>query len=203
MKIFVSGIGTDVGKSVVSAAIIEATGADYWKPVQTGDKDTDFVSSLVTRPFRLHPAVYTFQKPASPHVAAAFENAVIQPEQLLLPETKNNLVVEGAGGLLVPLNNQFLVIDFIQQLNIPVVLVSRNYLGSINHTLLSIEALQQRNIKLLGVVFNGIPNEATEKAVLQFGNTQKLASIAEEDTIDKSAILKYKKEFENIFNYFL
>ncbi len=202
MKIFVSGIGTDVGKSVVSAAIVEATGADYWKPVQTGDKDTDFVSSLVTRPFRLHPAIYTFQKPASPHVAAALENAVIQPEKILLPETENNLVVEGAGGVLVPLNDKFLVIDFIQQLNIPVVLVSRNYLGSINHTLLSIEALRQRNIKLLGVVFNGTPNEATEKAILQFGNTQKLGSIAEEDTIDKATILKYTPVFKNLFtNY--
>jgi dethiobiotin synthetase len=202
MKIFISGIGTEVGKSVVSAAIVEATGADYWKPVQTGDKDTDFVSSLVTRPFRLHPAIYTFQKPASPHVAAALENTVIQPEKLLLPETENNLVVEGAGGLLVPLNDKFLVIDFIQQSDIPVVLVSRNYLGSINHTLLSIEALRQRNIKLLGVVFNGTPNESSEKAILQFGNTQNLGSIAEESTIDKTTILKYTSVFKNLFANF-
>jgi dethiobiotin synthetase len=201
MKIFVTGIGTDVGKSVVSAILVEALDADYWKPVQTGDKDTDFVSSLVSSVFTLHPAAYTFQKPASPHIAAALEGATIQPEKLQLPATDNHLIVEGAGGLMVPLNNSFLVIDLITQLQLPVILVSKNYLGSVNHTLLSIEALRQRNIPLMGIVFNGEANIEAEQAILNFGNTTMLARVNEEAIIDKATILKYASVFREGFSH--
>jgi dethiobiotin synthetase len=200
MKVFITGIGTDVGKSVISAVLIEALGADYWKPIQTGDKDTDFVSSLVSRNFLLHPSVYTFQKPASPHVAAQLENATIQPEKLVLPQTNNHLIVEGAGGLMVPLNHQFLVIDLIQQLQLPVILVSRHYLGSINHTLLSIEMLQKSNIPLLGVVFNGNENLDTEKAILHFGKTIKLGNIEDEIEMNKQIVKKYAANFSESFS---
>ena len=200
MKVFVSGIGTDVGKSVVSAVLIEALGADYWKPIQTGDKDTDFVTSLVSRNFVLHPSAYTFKKPASPHVAAQLENATIQPEKLMLPETNNHLIVEGAGGLMVPLNHQFLVIDLIQQLQLPIILVSRHYLGSINHTLLSIEMLQKRNIPLLGVVFNGNDNKDSENAILNFGKTIKLGSVEEEMEMNKQTVKKYAAGFSEEFS---
>jgi len=197
VKVFVSGIGTDVGKSVVSAMLIEAFGADYWKPVQTGGSDTDFVSALVTRPFTLHPPAYTFQTPASPHYAAALEGESVAKEKLLFPQTGNHLIVEGAGGLLVPLNPDFLIIHLIQELQLPVILVSRHYLGSINHTLLSIEALKNRNIPLLGIVFNGNENAVTEKAILDFGNTTMLARVNDEPEMNKATVLWYAESFRN------
>jgi dethiobiotin synthetase len=197
VKLFVSGIGTDVGKSVVSAMLIEAFGTDYWKPVQTGDRDTDFVTNLVSRKFTLHPPAYTFQTPASPHHAAALENTFIDTQKLLFPQTGNHLIVEGAGGLLVPFNPNLLVIDFIQQLQLPVILVSKHYLGSINHTLLSIEALKSRNIPLLGIVFNGNENAVSEKAILDFGNTTMLARINDEAEITKEVVLRYAESFRN------
>jgi dethiobiotin synthetase len=197
VKLFVTGIGTDVGKSVVSSVLIEAFGTDYWKPVQTGDKDTDFVSGLVSRKFTLHPPAYTFQTPASPHYAAQLEGVTVTKEKLLFPQTGNNLIVEGAGGLLVPLSNELLVVELIQQLQLPVILVSMHYLGSINHTLLSIEALKTRNIPLLGIVFNGNENVVSEKAILDFGNTTMLARINDEPEMNKAVVLKYAESFRN------
>ena len=152
-KIFVTGIGTDVGKTVVSAILTEALEADYWKPVQAGDLDQsdsikvkDLISNEKTI---IHPEGIKLNSPMSPHAAADIDNVEIDLKEFNLPKTHNNLIIEGAGGLMVPLNDNDLIVDLIEQLEAEVVLVSQNYLGSINHTILSIEVLKNRGIKLI------------------------------------------------------
>ncbi len=183
MKIFVTGIGTGVGKTIVSAILCEAFGADYWKPVQCGnldESDTLFIKSVVVNSScRFHPETYKFQLPASPHTAAADEGKTIELSRLHFPATTNHLVIEGAGGLLVPLNKNHLMADFISLLQIPVVVVSRHYLGSINHTLLTLDVLRMRSIPVLGVIFNGNEDPWTESAILEHGKIQFLARVRE------------------------
>src|ERR1019366_802964 len=158
--IFITGIGTGIGKTIVSAALVEKLKADYWKPVQSGDlenSDTLIVKSLISNPISVfHPEAHRLSQPYSPHKSAAIDGITLMQEKFILPVTNNTLIVEGAGGLMVPLNNQFLMIDLIKQLKADVVLVSQNYLGSINHTLLSVYALKQYQIPVKGIIFNGI-----------------------------------------------
>ena len=158
-QLFVSGIDTGVGKTLISAILCEALEADYWKPVQAGDlqaTDSMRVRSLLTnKKSVVHPEAYLLQTPASPLLAANIDGVVVTDEKLHIPETKNRLVIEGAGGLMVHLRPNFLFLDFLQQKKLPAVLVSKNYLGSINHTLLSVEVLKQRGIEILGIVFSG------------------------------------------------
>jgi dethiobiotin synthetase len=157
-KIFVTGIGTDVGKTVASAVLAEAWEADYWKPVQAGNLDTlesETVKSLLSNSFsKVYPTKVLLEIPASPHYAAEQEGRQIQLTEFIIPETKNNLIIEGAGGIMVPLNRQNVLLDWIKEQQLEVVLVSRHYLGSINHTLLSIEVLKMHNVPILGIVFN-------------------------------------------------
>lgn len=158
-QIFVSGIGTDVGKTVVSAILVEALQADYWKPVQAGGlnfTDTDLVKGLVSNTKSVfHIEQHALQTASSPHYAARQEGVSIDVAAFQFPSTNNRLIVEGAGGLMVPLNGQHTVIDFVKQYELPVLLVANNYLGSINHSLLSVAALKQAGIPLLGIIFNG------------------------------------------------
>ncbi len=168
---FVSGISTEIGKTIISAILCEALKADYWKPVQSGDLDNSDSDKIrqytLNKKTRIHPETYRLNTPASPHYAAKVDGVKIKLNQFKLPKTKKPLIVEGAGGLLVPLNKKDLIIDIPKRLDLPVILVSHNYLGSINHTLLSIEALERRNIKITGIIFNGKPNPATEKIIIQ------------------------------------
>jgi dethiobiotin synthetase len=191
---FISGIGTDVGKTVVSSILVEALQADYWKPVQAGDLafgDCDRAKSLITnKKSQFHPETYRLNTPASPHFAAEVDGIEIGLDAFQLPKTENTLIVEGAGGLLVPLNSKETVLDLIQKLKIPVILVSRNYLGSINHTMLSVEVLKQRNIPIAGIVFNGVPNPATESWILNASALTCLARIGNADgEVDRSFVL--------------
>ena len=191
---FVTGIGTDVGKTVVSSILLEALQADYWKPVQAGDLafgDSDRAKSLITnKKSQFYPETYRLNTPASPHFAAEVDGIEIRLDAFQLPKTENTLIVEGAGGLLVPLNSIETVLDLIQKLKIPVILVSRNYLGSINHTMLSVEVLKQRNIPIAGIVFNGVPNPATESWILNASALTCLARIGNADgEVDRSFIL--------------
>jgi dethiobiotin synthetase len=169
--IFVSGIGTGVGKTIVSAILAEALQADYWKPVQCGgldNSDSHIVKDLLSNPIsKVHSETYTLKTASSPHYAARQENTEIQLSHFKIPGTNNRLVIEGAGGLMVPLNREHLVIDLIQHLNIPVILVAKNYLGGINHALLSIAILKSRKIELIGVIFNG-PNYFDNEEVIQY-----------------------------------
>jgi len=166
MKLFITGIGTDVGKTIASAIITQALEADYWKPIQAGDIDHSdshkiqhYISNSKTT---IHPNSYQLHTPASPHWAAELDGVVIGLDQIIEPKTKNHLVIEGAGGVLVPLNSTDCVIDIIQS-DYKVIVVSRHYLGSINHTLLTIEALQNRNIKIAGILFSGAENASDTK----------------------------------------
>jgi dethiobiotin synthetase len=168
MKYVVVGIGTDVGKTIVSSIFTKALNAWYWKPVQSGDlhfSDTDKVASYVGDSFKKIDEKWRLNTPVSPHYAAALDEVMIQKNDFEIPH-ESPLIIEGAGGLMVPLNEQgLLYIDLLQQWNLPVILVSRHYLGSINHTLLSIEALKNRNIQIEMVVFNGDENSATESII--------------------------------------
>jgi dethiobiotin synthetase len=170
--LFITGIGTGIGKTIVSAILVEKLKADYWKPVQSGDldnSDTMKVRSLVTNNISVfHPESYRLTQPYSPHKSAELDGVTINLNDIHLPRTGNQLIIEGAGGLMVPLNNHQLMIELIKKLNASAVLVSQNYLGSINHTLLSIEALVNRNIPIEAIVFNGTPDAYTQNIIKQY-----------------------------------
>ncbi|MDP1746590.1 MAG: dethiobiotin synthase [Bacteroidota bacterium] len=195
-RFFVTGIGTDVGKTIASAILVESLHADYWKPIQAGDldnTDTMKVRSLISNTrSKFHPETYQLTKQMSPHAAAEADGIKINIDTLALPITSNSLIIEGAGGLMVPLNDEFLVIDLIQKLKVEVIIVSSNYLGSINHTLLTVEALKSRNIPIAGIIFNGRSTKTSEEYILNYTGLKSLLSIEEETKIDKEMILKYK-----------
>ena len=170
--IFITGIDTGVGKTVVSAIMVEKLKADYWKPVQSGDlesSDTMLVKSLTSnQESKFHPESYRLTQAFSPHKSASLDGIVINPNKIIAPKTDNQLIIEGAGGLMVPLNESFLMIDLIEKLDAEVILVSKNYLGSINHTLLSAETLKARGIKIRKIVFCGEPNENSEEIIFKY-----------------------------------
>ncbi|MDX2302092.1 MAG: dethiobiotin synthase [Microscillaceae bacterium] len=197
-KYIVAGIGTEIGKTIISAILVEALEADYWKPVQSGDlhlTDTDKVRALISNTVSIfHQEVYRLQEPMSPHAAAELEGLEINPEKIQVPQTDRPLIVELAGGLMVPLNRQFLNIDLIAQLGLPVILVSRYYLGSINHTLLSIELLKQRKISIAGIIFNGVENPSSKSVILEYSGLRLLGEIAEEAEITREVVKGYGKK---------
>ncbi len=192
--IFVTGIGTGIGKTIVSAVLVEKLKADYWKPIQSGDlddTDTARVKSLVSNTTSFfYPEAYKLSQPFSPHKSAAIDGINIDPEKIFLPATNNTLIIEGAGGLMVPLNKKFLMIDLIRQLNAEVILVSQNYLGSINHTLLSIYALQREYIPVKGIIFNGPKDIYSKDFILEHSGLELLGHIPEYPVIDKKAIIE-------------
>ncbi|WP_426667622.1 dethiobiotin synthase [Mucilaginibacter sp. McL0603] len=191
--LFVSGIGTGIGKTVVSAVLVEKLKADYWKPVQSGDldkSDSFAIKNLISnKDSKIHPETYKLSQPYSPHKSAAIDKLSIDPEKIILPQTNNTLIIEGAGGLMVPLTDKFLMIDLIKKLNVKVVLVSQNYLGSINHTLLSIEALKQYEIPIKGIIFNGTKDIYSKEFILQYTEIALLGHIPQYKEVDKKAII--------------
>lgn len=191
-QLIVAGIGTEIGKTVVSAVLVEALQADYWKPIQSGaldDSDTDAVRRLITNTqSRFHPEAYRLTEPLSPHAAAAIDGVTIELDRLALPQTTNALIIELAGGLMVPLNDHDLNIDFVQRLKLPVVLVSRNYLGSINHTLLSVDACRSRTIPLLGIIFNGPTVPASEAFILNYTRLPCLARLPQVPKLTRDVV---------------
>jgi dethiobiotin synthetase len=198
MKLFITGIGTDVGKTIASSIITEALEADYWKPIQAGDLDNSdshkikaFLSNTKTV---IHPNSYALNTPASPHFAAEIDKITIDLKKITEPKTDNHLVVEGAGGVFVPLNSNDCVIDLIQP-DYKVVVVSRHYLGSINHTLLTIEALQNRKIAIAGIVFSGDENKATESIILSKTGVKCIGRIEQEPYFDQNVIKEYADLF--------
>ena len=169
-QLFITGIGTEVGKTICSAVLTQYLKADYWKPVQSGDLDCSDSHKIAswTENTVCHPEAYRFKLAASPHQSAKEENVKINLDQFHLPETQNRLIVEGAGGLMVPLTDNIFMIDLIEKLDLPVVLVVRNYLGCINHTLLSIMALEQKKLKLEYLILNGVFPPDTERVICNF-----------------------------------
>lgn len=198
MNYFVTGIGTNVGKTIVSAILTEALEADYWKPIQAGDlenSDSLKIESLISNSTtKIHPEAYRLNQPMSPHAAAKLDNINIDLDKIVLPKTTNNLIIEGAGGLMVPLNEKELVIDLIKKLDAEVILVSQNYLGSINHTILSYETLKNKQINIAGIIFNGQENAATEQFILNYTKLPLIARIQQHDYMDKNVILHYKNQ---------
>ena len=202
-KYFVTGIGTEVGKTMVSAVLCEALEADYWKPVQAGDPDhTDSmkIAELISnKKTIIHPERYKPSEPMSPHAAAQLDKVRISPRDFELPKTENKLIVEGAGGVMVPLNDYYHMASLMDDLHLPVILVSRNYLGSINHTLLSVEVLRYMDIQIAGIIFNGERNHTTESHIEEYTGLQILARIPQVDQWDKKTVADLAKRVREEF----
>lgn len=197
-RLFVTAIDTNAGKTVVSAIIAEALQADYWKPIQAGDlgnTDTAKVGTLISNKTTvIHPEAYRLNTPMSPHAAAARDGVTIDLQKITPPDTGNHLVIEGAGGLLVPVNDNEFIIDLIKKLDAAVVLVSRHYLGSINHTLLSARLLKAYGVPVKGILFNGEEIEGTEDIILHHTGYKNLGRIEEEEVIDKVMVAHYARK---------
>lgn len=212
MKLFITGIGTDVGKTIASAIITQALDADYWKPIQAGDLDNSdshkikiyvsaVTSSRVERQF--FDNSYALNTPASPHLAAKLDGITIELNKIIEPsfdyaQDSKNLVIEGAGGVLVPLNENDCIIDLIKP-DYKVIVVSRHYLGSINHTLLTLEILKSRNISVAGIIFSGDENPSTEEIILKKSGVKMIGRIDNELYFDENVIRYYADKFrENL-----
>ncbi len=199
-KIFVTGISTEVGKTIASSIFTEALAADYWKPVQAGDLDnTDshkVASYISNNKTVIHPSSYELKTPMSPHAAADIDGIRIDRFHITEPETTNHLVIEGAGGLLVPLNEEDTMFDIIMP-SYKVVVVSRHYLGSINHSLLTINWLKQKGYDV-SLLFSGDANPHTENIILQKTGVSLIGRIDEEPSFDKGVIKKYADKFKHI-----
>ncbi|TDO84051.1 dethiobiotin synthetase [Flavobacterium chryseum] len=200
MKLFITGISTDVGKTITSAIVVEALEADYWKPVQAGDLDNSdshkIKSKISNSKSKIFENSYKLNTPASPHLAAEIDGITIDLKQIEEPKTENHLVIEGAGGIFVPLNDNDSIIDLIQP-DYKIIVVSRHYLGSINHTLLTIEAIRNRDFEVAGIIFSGSENKSTEDLILNKTNIKCIGRIDEEPYFDQNVI----KEYADLFRH--
>ena len=196
---FITGISTEVGKTMSSAIVVESLQADYWKPIQSGDldnSDTMKVKSLISNSIStFFPSSYEFDYPASPHLSAQMEGRHIELAHIKRPHSSNTLVIEGAGGLFVPLNERNTILDLMLPTD-KIVLVSRHYLGSINHTMLSVEPLQRRGLNIFGIIFSGEENTATESWIASYTQIPIIGRIEEEPFFDKNTIKKYADLFK-------
>lgn len=196
-KYFITGISTDVGKTIVSAILVEALQADYWKPIQAGELefcDTEKVKALVSNSkSRFHSNSFALKTPMSPHAAADIDGVRITLNKIIEPKTDNHLIIEGAGGLLVPINTTETVLDIIKP-NYKVIVVSRHYLGSINHSLLTIKLLQEKGFDV-SVIFNGNKHKTTEDIIKKMTRVKVIGRINEEEFFEKSVIKKYANLF--------
>lgn len=187
--VVVTGTDTDIGKTVFAAALTVALGATYWKPVQAGlDEGGDAAGVRALGVQRVLPEAYRLATPCSPHRAAAIDGVTIDPARLALPVVLGPLVVEGAGGVLVPLAGDLLYADMFARWNAPVVLVARTGLGTINHSLLSIEALRARGVPILGVAFNGEAEDDSEATICRIGGVRRLGRLGRVDPLDAAGL---------------
>ncbi len=198
-RFFITGTGTEVGKTIVAAILLAGLKYHYWKPIQSGmeeETDTSVVRRLsgLSSNFFIDEA-YCLPKAASPHISAAAAGVEIKFTRLNLPADGPNIVVEGAGGLLVPINRNWLMIDLICHLQLPVIIVSKSGLGTINHTLLSLEALQKRHIPVLGVVMNGRRNDNNRKAIEEYGRIPVLAEIEPLTVLNSTSLQEVFKKY--------
>lgn len=199
-RLFVTGTDTDIGKTIVCAILMSGLQCDYWKPVQSGlDElsDTDWIKDKTELPAsHFHPETYRLTLPLSPHASAAHDGITIELDTFSVPKTSNTLIIEGAGGIMVPLNDRHFMVDLIKKTNAHVLLVARSSLGTINHTLLSIESLRQNGLNILGVVLNGEKNPGNKEAIENYGNINVIAQIEPMPSINKKRL---QKAFENCF----
>jgi len=200
-KIFITGIGTDVGKTIASAIVVEALDADYWKPIQAGElaySDSDKIRDLISNDrSRIFKNSYALKTPMSPHAAAAIDGITIDLDKITMPETSNSIIIEGAGGLLVPINDKETIIDIIKN-DYKIIIVSRHYLGSINHTLLTVEMLRSHGFKISGIIFSGKENETTEKIIEKYSKVRILGRIDEEEVFNKEVVKRYANAFKQV-----
>jgi dethiobiotin synthetase len=197
---FVTGIGTDVGKTVASAILTEALEADYWKPIQAGDlsnSDTHKVERWINNPeTKFFDSAFNLKTPMSPHAAAEIDGVTLSKSKVKRPKTSKNLVIEGAGGLLVPISNTQTIADLISKKD-RVVVVSRHYLGSINHTLLTIESLRAKGLEVFGIIFNGPSTKTTEDIITRMTKVPVIGRIENEPYIDSHVVKEYAEKFKN------
>lgn len=203
--IAILGIHTGIGKTIAAAVLAEAMGADYWKPVQAGmeERDMAVVKQLLTDgENRVHEEAVKLTRPMSPHAAAAIDGIDIDYTTFAWPKTDKTLLVETAGGILSPMSAHATMADFVAHYNMPAILIAQNYLGSINHTLLSIEVLKARGVKLLGIVVNGYPNLSSETFIEQYSKVPIIARIPHFDTLDNKSISTFARSIKmNDFNF--
>jgi dethiobiotin synthetase len=205
-KIFVTGIDTNIGKTVIAAILTEALEADYWKPIQTGDlqtSDSNTVRRLISNSKSvIHPEAYRLTQALSPHAAAAVDGVTIDMEKLRvsLPSTNGrDLIIEGAGGAMSPVTDSYVVLDLIKSLDAEAVIVSKHYLGSINHTLLTIDAMRRRGLPIVGVFFNGKPVQTSVDFILRYSGVKPLGFIDEEENLDREVVRRYANSFRKEF----
>lgn len=193
MKYFITAIGTDSGKTLVSAILVTALKANYWKPIQAGTpSDTDVLRNwFAPEQVKFYNEAYVLKKAASPHDAAAEEGIAINLKEIIIPESNKPLVIEGAGGLMVPLNDREFMIDLAIYTEAEIILVANLYLGSINHTLLSVDLLKRRGCNVKGIIFNGPENKASQDFILQYSQFPLLLHIKQEEEINASVINHY------------
>ena len=198
-KIFVTGISTEVGKTVASAILVEALEADYWKPVQAGDLDNSdshkierYISNSKTT---IHKNSYALNTPMSPHASAEIDKLTINLEEIKEPVTDNHLIIEGAGGILVPLNDEHTILDVIKP-EYSVVVISRHYLGSINHTLLTVNLLKEKGFDV-ALIFSGDEHPTTESIIAKMTDVPVIGRIEEEPYIDQNVIREYAELFKS------
>ncbi|MGC1879210.1 MAG: dethiobiotin synthase [Rhabdochlamydiaceae bacterium] len=199
-RIMVAGIGTDVGKTIVSAILTTLLNGDYWKPIQCGDEensDTTTIKKWIdTVKHSIHPPAYSLKAPLSPHHAARLENTWIRLDSIALPQTTRPLIIEGVGGILVPLTPKILSIDLFKSWDCKWVIVSKHYLGSINHTLLTIEVLKQLHLPILGIIFNGEHNPDSEAAISEISQLPVLGRLLPEANLNPQTIQRYAKQWQ-------
>lgn len=197
-RYFITGISTEVGKTVVAAIVTEALEADYWKPIQAGElenSDTHKVEQLISNNnSKFHSNSYALKTPMSPHAAAEIDGITIDLKKIQVPKTSNHLVIEGAGGLLVPLNNTDTILDLIQP-EYNVIVVSRHYLGSINHTLLTVKLLQEKGFNV-AILFSGKEHKTTEEIIKTMTNVTVIGRIDEEPYFDKNVVKEYADQLK-------
>jgi dethiobiotin synthetase len=205
-RIFVTGIDTGIGKTLVSAILTEALEADYWKPIQAGDlndSDTDRVRGLISNSKSvLHHEAYRLTQPLSPHAAAAAEGVVIDMDVVrtsIPPTGDRDLIIEGVGGVMSPVNDSYVVMDLIKSLDADAVIVSKHYLGSINHTLLTIDAMRRKGLSIVGIFFNGKPVQSSVDFILRYSGMKPLGFIDEEKKVDREVVRKYAQLFRKEF----
>lgn len=187
-RIVVTGTDTDIGKTVFAVALARALGATYWKPVQAGTEEGGDASTAARLGVPTLPEAYRLATPCSPHRAAEIDGVVIDPKRLAIPEVAGPLVIEGAGGVLVPLTSELLFIDLFARWGEPVVLLARTALGTINHSLLSIEALRSRGVAILGIAFIGDAVEDSEATIARIGAVRRLGRLPRLDSLSPEAL---------------
>lgn len=199
-RLFITGTDTDIGKTVVCAILMAGLQCEYWKPVQSGlDEitDTQWIKEKTELPDNhFHPETYRLSLPLSPHASAAHDNITIDLDMFEVPKTSNTLIIEGAGGIMVPLNDRHFMVDLMKKIDAPVLLVTRSTLGTINHTLLSLDYLKKQGLKIFGVVMNGERNDGNREAIKRYGNIKIFMQIEPIADINKYSL---KNSFEECF----